>query len=290
MKQDQNDNRKILVVTAHPDDETFGMGGTIAKYAAEGCHISVVCATRGEAGEADPTLLSQYESMAALRESELRCAVKVLGIEQLIFLNYRDSGMPGSADNDHPEAFIQAPLAETARKIAAYIRELQPQIVLTFDPMGGYGHPDHIHTYQSVVQALQIGADENTDLNGFAPFHPKGVYLHTFPRKMMRIAIKLMPLFGKDPTKFGKNGDINFADILQEDFPIHARIRYGKVARIREKAAACYRSQGGDKQSGYFISWLLRFVNSNEDFMQYYPTPIGSLKKHDLFQGLERDS
>jgi len=278
-----------MVITAHPDDETFGMGGTIAKYATEGCHISVVCATRGEAGEADPALLSQYESMAALRESELRSAVKVLGVEQLTFLEYRDSGMPGSADNDHPQAFIQTPLAETATKIAILIRKLQPQIVLTFDPMGGYGHPDHIHTYRSVVQALQLSADEKIDLNGLAPFHPPGVYLHTFPRKMMRIVIKLMPLFGKDPTKFGKNGDIDFTAILQEDFPIHARIRYGKVARIREEAAACYRSQGGDKQSGYFLSWLLRFVNSNEDFMQYYPTPTGIRKKHDLFQGLEQD-
>ena len=279
-----------MVITAHPDDETFGMGGTIAKYAAEGCHIFVVCATRGEAGEADPALLSQYESMAALRESELWSAVKVLGVEQLTFLEYRDSGMPGSADNDHPQAFIRAPLTETATKIATLIRKLQPQIILTFDPMGGYGHPDHIHTYRSVVLALQLSADEKIDLNGLAPFHPLGVYLHTFPRKMMRIVIKLMPLFGKDPTKFGKNGDIDFTAILQEDFPIHARIRYGNVARIREKAAACYRSQGGDKQSGYFLSWLLRFVNSNEDFMQYYPTPTGIRKKHDLFQGLERDS
>ncbi len=275
------------MITAHPDDETFGMGGTIAKYISEGCKVFVVCATKGEAGEADPALLKQYESMAALREAEMRCAMKELGVQEVFFLGYRDSGMPGSADNDHPEAFIQAPLQETARKIAFYIRKLQPQLVLTFDPMGGYGHPDHIHTYQSVVQALEFSADESIVLEGLEPFHPKGVYLHTFPRKMMRIVIKFMPLVGKDPTKFGKNRDINFVDILREDFPIHARIRYGKVARIRENAAACYRSQGGDSKSGYFISWLLRFVNSNEVFMQFYPTPTANSKKHDLFQGLE---
>ena len=288
--KDQNTIRNILVITAHPDDETFGMGGTIAKYVAEGCHVFVVCATRGEAGEADPALLSQYESMAALRETELHSAVKVLGVEKVYFLDYRDSGMPGSIDNDHPDAFIQAPLSETAKKIALYIRRLQPQLVLTFDPMGGYGHPDHIHTYQSVVKALEISADESIALEGLEPFYPKGVYLHTFPRKMMRIVIQLMPLFGRDPTKFGKNEDIDFVAILQQDFPIHARIRYGKVAHIRERAAACYRSQGGDKQSGYFISWLLRFVNSNEVFMELYPIPTGKSKKHDLFQGLDSNS
>ena len=279
--------KKILVVTAHPDDETFGMGGTIAKYISEGSQVFVVCATKGEAGEADPALVRQYESMAALREAEMRCAMKELGVQEVFFLGYRDSGMQGSVDNTNPNAFIQAPLQETARKIAFYIRKLQPQLVLTFDPMGGYGHPDHIHTYQSVVRALEISTDEKIDIKGLKSFQPKGVYLHTFPRKMMRIVIKLMPLFGRDPTKFGKNGDIDFVEILQADYPIHARIRYKKVADIREKAAACYRSQGGDKQSGYFISWLLRFVNSSEVFMQFYPVPLGHRTKHDLFQGLE---
>jgi len=283
----QNMLKKILVVTAHPDDETFGMGGTIAKYISEGSQVFVVCATKGEAGEADPALVRQYESMAALREAEMRCAMKELGVQEVFFLGYRDSGMQGSVDNTNPNAFIQAPLQETARKIAFYIRKLQPQLVLTFDPMGGYGHPDHIHTYQSVVRALEISTDEKIDIKGLKSFQPKGVYLHTFPRKMMRIVIKLMPLFGRDPTKFGKNEDIDFVEILQADYPIHARIRYKKVADIREKAAACYRSQGGDKQSGYFISWLLRFVNSSEVFMQFYPVPLGHRTKHDLFQGLE---
>ncbi|HAF61842.1 MAG TPA: GlcNAc-PI de-N-acetylase [Anaerolineaceae bacterium] len=284
--ENQNTLKKILVVTAHPDDETFGMGGTIAKYISEGSQVFVVCATKGEAGEADPALLAQYESMAALREAEMRCAMQELGVQDVFFLGYRDSGMPGSAENVNSGAFIQAPLQETAQKIAFFIRKLQPQLLLTFDPMGGYGHPDHIYTYQSVVKALEISADGKYEMGDLYPFQPKGVYLHTFPRKMMRIVIKLMPLFGRDPTKFGKNGDIDFVKILQEDYPIHARIRYAKVANIREKAAACYRSQGGDSQSGYFLNWLLRFVNSSEVFIQYYPAPLGRGTKHDLFQGL----
>lgn len=277
------EKRKIVVVTAHPDDETFGMGGTIAKYHAEGVEISIICATKGEVGEADAELLAQYQSMADLREAEMRCAMQVLGIHEFYFLGYRDSGMPGSPENTHPQAFIQAPLEKTGTDIAFYLRKIKPNIVLTFDPMGGYGHPDHIHTYRSVVKALELAADPNIYIAGLEPFHPERVFLHTFPRKFMRVVVKLMPLVGKDPTKFGKNGDIDFVKIMQSDFPIHARIRYGKYAAIREQASACYRSQGGDQQSGYLISWLQRLFTSSEGYMQYFPEPTSSKIGDDLF-------
>jgi LmbE family N-acetylglucosaminyl deacetylase len=279
--------RKILIVTAHPDDETFGMGGTIAKYISQGVQVSVVCATKGEVGEADADLLAQYSSIAALREAEMRCAMQVLGIKDLHFLGYRDSGMPGSKDNDHPQAFIQAPLEKTGREVALWMRKLKPDIVLTFDPMGGYGHPDHIHAYRTVEKALHISADPAMDLEGLEPFIPKRVYLHTFPRKFMRLVVKLMPLFGKDPTKFGRNGDINFVEVMQNDFPIDVRVHYTKYAGVRGKASACYKSQGGDNQSGYLISWLQRLFSSTEGFMQYYPVPQTKKRQNDLFYNLD---
>jgi len=278
------DKKKILIVTAHPDDETFGMGGTIAKYQAEGKEISVICATKGEVGEADADLLAQYPSMAALRVAEMRCAMQVLGVKDFHFLGYRDSGMPGTQDNDHPQAFIQIPLEKVGMDIAYFLRKLKPEIVLTSDPAGGYGHPDHIHVYRSVEKALQIAADPHINIEGMAPFHPEGVYLHTFPRKFMRMVVKLMPLVGKDPTKFGKNGDINFLEILKTDFPIHIRVHYRKYAAVREKASACYRSQGGDRQSGFFIAWLERLFSSMESYMQYYPEPQNSRIRKDFFR------
>ncbi|MGV8026932.1 MAG: PIG-L family deacetylase [Anaerolineaceae bacterium] len=274
---------KILLVTAHPDDETFGMGGTIAKYQAEGVAISVICATKGEVGEADADLLAKYDSMADLRVAEMRCAMQVLGVSDYHFLGYRDSGMPGSPENNHPQAFIQAPLEKTGLDIAFYLRKIRPNVVLTSDPMGGYGHPDHIHAYQSVVKALELAADPDIQIEGLEPFHPEGIFLQTFPRGFMRVVVKLMPLFGKDPTKFGKNGDINFVEIMQADFPIHVRIHYGKYTVIREKASACYRSQGGDQQSGFFISWLERLFSSTEGYMQYYPEPQISRIRNDFF-------
>ena len=136
--------RTILSVLAHPDDESFGMGGTLALYAKRGVDVHLVCATRGEVGEVSPEILEGFDSVSALRVNELRCAAGILGLKGVHFLDYRDSGMPGSEDNHHPLAMAAAPLDEVAAKVTHYIRKLRPQVVLTFDPIGGYRHPDHI--------------------------------------------------------------------------------------------------------------------------------------------------
>src|SRR5512139_368973 len=149
----------ILAVLAHPDDESFGMGGTLAHYARSGCDVYLVCATRGEAGEMDPEHLDGFESIAEKRESELRCAAENLGLKEVFFLPYRDSGMPGSPDNLHPRAQINAPLEEVAGRVVKFIRELKPDVVLTFDPIGGYRHPDHIHIHNATVLAFEKADD-----------------------------------------------------------------------------------------------------------------------------------
>ena len=140
---DEENRKKVLLsVLSHPDDESFGMGGTLAKYAEEGTDVYLICATRGEAGEVDPKYLEGYSSLAQMREKELRCAAKQLGIKAVHLLGYRDSGMTGSVDNQNPAALINAPMDRVAKEIAEYIRKVQPQVVLTFDPIGGYRHPD----------------------------------------------------------------------------------------------------------------------------------------------------
>ena len=96
-----------------------------------------------------------------------------------------------------------------------------------------------------------------------------------------------MPLFGKDPRKFGKNGDIDLTAILADDFPTHARINYRDVAEVREKASACHASQGGDRSSGYLITWLMRLVSSYETYMRAVPPKEGGRVERDLFQGVD---
>jgi len=167
--------QSILAVLAHPDDESFGMGGTLALYAERGVQVYLACATRGEVGEVGPEYLKDYASIADLRESELRCAAGHLGLSEVFFLNYRDSGMVGSPDNDHPQALGAAPVEEVAAKVADIIREIKPQIVLTFDPIGGYRHPDHIHIHKATKLAFDLAGDAAFE-RVLPPYKPEKLY------------------------------------------------------------------------------------------------------------------
>ncbi len=278
----------LLVVLAHPDDESFGTGGTIAYYAKSGVEVHLVCATRGEAGEVAPEYLQGFSSIADLRVSELRCAAGILGLKGLHFLDYRDSGMPGSADNAHPQALVNAPLEEVASKVARLVRRLQPQVLITFDPIGGYKHPDHIAIHKAAVRAFELAGDP-----GFAdelpPYQPQKLYYHLFPKGMLRWAVRLLPLFGKDPRRFGKNGDIDILSIVQEgEFPVHAHIDYRAVDEQRQAASACHASQlGGMPQRGP-LAWLMRRGPRVDQYMRAVPQVQGRVRERDLFEGVQK--
>ncbi len=146
--------RTLMALFAHPDDESFAAGGTLARYAAEGVRVVLVCATRGEAGIVhDEGIQVAPEEMGRVREQELRCACRTLGVQELHFLGYRDSGMAGSPDNGHPQAFCRAEPAEVVERILTLFRRFCPQIILTFGPDGGYGHPDHVAIHRHVAAA-----------------------------------------------------------------------------------------------------------------------------------------
>ena len=133
----------VLAAFAHPDDEGFGVGGTLAMLASRGARITLVCATNGDVGEISDPALATPENLGQVRQEELRQAMTVTGISDVRFLNYRDSGMDGTADNSHPASLSQAPDDEVSARLAEIIDEVRPQLVLTHDPTGGYGHPDH---------------------------------------------------------------------------------------------------------------------------------------------------
>src|SRR5215470_5157564 len=141
---------KLMCILAHPDDESLGTGGTLAKYAAEGVETYLVTATRGEHGwwgeEKD---YPGPEGLGKIREGELLAAAKELGISEVKFLDYID----GDLD--------QANTAEAVAKIVAHIRRVRPQVIITFDPNGGYGHPDHIAICQLTTAAVLAAADSN---------------------------------------------------------------------------------------------------------------------------------
>ena len=280
--------RTLLAVLAHPDDETFGMGGTLALYARRGVDVHLVCATRGEVGEVAPHFLENFQSIGELREHELRCAAENLGLAGVHFLNYRDSGMPGSPDNQHPDALAAAPIAEVAARVTCFIRELQPQVVLTFDPIGGYRHPDHIAIHQATVKAFHAAGDPNQFPEQEPPFQPDKLYFHTFPRGWLSWLVHLMPLFGKDPRRFGQNEDIDLLEIAGQKFPVHARINYKSVIREKEAATACHASQGGMGSSGNLLVRLAFRVAAGQDsYMRAFPEPDGGPRERDLFAGIE---
>jgi LmbE family N-acetylglucosaminyl deacetylase len=287
MQAKNNQKHVLLAVLAHPDDESFGIGGTLALYASRGVQVHLICATRGEVGQMSPEHLAGYSSIAERRESELRCAAGILGLAGVHFLDYRDSGMNGSPDNQHPQALINQPLELIASKIARLIRELCPQVVITFDPIGGYKHPDHIAIHRATIQAFQLaGALEfPCDL---PPYQPQKLYYHVFPKNLLRLAVSILPLLGRDPRHFGSNGDIDLVTIAREgNFPTHARINIGRVADKKGEAATCHASQlGGGPPRSNLLRSILRFFDGTEDYMRAIPPAEPGVSERDLFAGV----
>lgn len=283
-----SNSRQVLIsVLAHPDDESFGMGGTLAKYARNGVEVHLICATRGEAGEVPPKYRQREEPIAVLRESELRCAADQLGITQVHFLEYRDSGMSGSPDNQHPRALANAPTAEVAAKVLRIMEEVEAQVVLTFDPIGGYYHPDHIAIHKAAKEAFFKARDQQTS-NPASSWQPEKLYYHTISRRYIRFNVRLLRLLGKDPSKWGKNKDIDLTRLAGDDFPVHARIDYRGVRKQKKAAAFCHVSQGGAGLFRGIRTWIFRLfgLGFEDEFMRAYPPPEEGMVERDLFSGL----
>jgi LmbE family N-acetylglucosaminyl deacetylase len=287
MTTDQSQTLTMLVCLAHPDDETFGMGGTLALYARRGVQVHLMCGTRGDVGDVDRELMQGFSSVAERRESELRCAAGILGLIGVYFLGYRDSGMPGTPDNQHPNALAAQPVDEVAAKLAHYIRFVRPQVVVTHDPIGGYKHPDHIAMHRATVRAFELASDPNIP-SELSPFKPQKLYYQTMPKNLVRWAVRLAPLLRMDPHHFGRNRDIDLASLVEEgDFPTHARINCRSVSEIREDATACHTSQlGGAIGRKGPMTILRRYFGLTESFMRAVPVPESGLRERDLFEGV----
>jgi LmbE family N-acetylglucosaminyl deacetylase len=201
--------KTLIFFGAHPDDETFGIGATLAQYVLSGTKVYYVCSTRGEAGTVDPEYMQGYNTIADLRSAEMQGAEKALGLAGVIYLGYRDSGMTGSADNKNPASLVAAPVEEVATRMVKILRELKPDVVITHDAGGGYGHPDHIATHNAVVKAFYAVNDAKQISTADPVFQPAKLYFSVRPPGFMKVVIKLMPLFGQNPHKFGRNKDID---------------------------------------------------------------------------------
>ena len=281
MKQSE----KILVVLAHPDDESFGMGGTLALYADRGYEIHYICLTRGEAGEVDPKFLENYDSIADLRTAELLAAAGHLGLAHVEFFDYCDSGMVGSKANGDASSLINAPKAEVVERLVSYMRDFKPDIVLTFDPEGGYKHPDHIYAHQVTVEAFGKSGDSDEFPNLGVAYQPKKLLFHFFPKKFFRFLVRMLKFFGRNTSNYGKNKDIDLDEIVSSpDYPAHYKIDYRSVNEKREKASACHASQlNPSDQTNSIISIIFRLWGGKDLFTQTYPEVSKSFRSKDLF-------
>jgi N-acetyl-1-D-myo-inositol-2-amino-2-deoxy-alpha-D-glucopyranoside deacetylase len=245
---DINAAHRLLLVHAHPDDETIGSGATMAKYAAEGAHVTLVTCTLGEEGE---VLVDDHahraahleDSLGEHRRIELANAMTVLGVTDHRLLGhpgkYRDSGMIGTADNDDPSCFWRADLLAAASDLVAVIREVRPQVLVTYDDFGGYGHPDHIQAHRVAMYAAALAAAPSFRADLGEAWDVAKIYWTAFPKSFVRMGIEALRASG-DTSDFAlmDPDDLPFAcdDSLVTSVVDAEEFFEQKMAAMREHA------------------------------------------------------
>ncbi len=282
----------FLLVHAHPDDECSGTGGLLARSAMEGHTSVLITCTNGDRGEVKglPSLHPQESAedrrrLAEIRQRELKQAARILGITHLHQLGYSDSGMDGWESNGRPEAFANVDLTEAGEKIACFIRQYRPEVLVTYDEQGGYGHPDHLMAHRAAVAAVEI-AEDDTRLreSGLAPWRVRKVYHTAWARSQLLRTWRWMKRFGRktplddpgfDETKYGTPDEM-----------ITTKIDVNRVRRKKMRALFTHKSQ----MSGNFFWWFFRlagrWVYNEESFVcARSDVPAGKTERS-IFEGL----
>ena len=279
--------KTLLAVVAHPDDESYGIGGTLARYAAEGVDVHVAVATDGAAGSVDEKWNGNRSKLAEAREEELKAAVKILGAH-LHTLGYQDSGYVGDPANEHPQAFVNTDEEEPIGRVVELIRTLRPQVVVTHDETGGYFHPDHIQCHKITTAAFHASGDpqQYPDI-GLEAYRPERLYYSAFSQAMTKRFIFLLRLRGQDPTKIGRNSDIDITRLGIPDEKITAEIGYAKYWDVKSLASAEHVSQGGGTGFSRLLPvWLQKLFLAKESYIRAYPPAADGFKEADLFDSL----
>jgi N-acetyl-1-D-myo-inositol-2-amino-2-deoxy-alpha-D-glucopyranoside deacetylase len=269
--------RTLLAVHAHPDDETITMGGTLARYSAEGVRTIVVTCTRGDLGEIRNKRVRNAD-VATLRDRELEAAIQRLGVSRLVRLGYSDSGMAGWPENFRPGAFFATDLTEAATRLVDVIREERPQVMVGYDETGGYGHPDHIKAHQVAVAAYAA--------SGAA--QPAKLYFVRLPLTRSRDFVQSLREAGIDAPASAATGADSGPDVLEVGVPDHlitAAIDVRKYVEAKRAALACHATQMPPTHP------LMRMPNSLAQRLwafEYYSRQAALPGEHetDLFSGL----
>jgi N-acetyl-1-D-myo-inositol-2-amino-2-deoxy-alpha-D-glucopyranoside deacetylase len=289
-------DRRLLLVHAHPDDECIGTGATMAKYVADGAHVTLVTCTLGEEGE---ILVPELEHLAANRNDalgqhridELADAMKALGVTDQRFLGgpgrWRDSGMMGLPTNDRSECFWQADLDEAVGALVAVVREVRPQVVITYNEDGGYGHPDHIQAHRVAVAAFDAAADPGRYPDAGTPWQPSKLYYTALPVSFLRMGWEALKELGEE-TPFGVASpeELPFGD---PDETVTTRIDARDHLDAKVEAMRAHRTQ--IQVDGPFFA-LSNNVGQRAFGFEHYrlvrgtPPPVGEVEE-DLFAGID---
>jgi N-acetyl-1-D-myo-inositol-2-amino-2-deoxy-alpha-D-glucopyranoside deacetylase len=282
--------RGLLLVHAHPDDETINNGATMARYAAQGTRVTLVTCTRGELGEIIPPELADLaadrgDRLGEYRETELAAAMKELGVADHRFLGepgeYRDSGMMGTEGNDHPDCFWRAEVDEAAERLAAVIREVRPRVLVTYNEIGGYGHPDHIQAHRVALRAVDL-------LEG-GEYAVDRAYFNLMPRSVMASALASVRTEGEASGFSVPASADEVSVVLEEDSMVSVALDAEEFAAAKAAAMRAHATQISVHEPFYALSDGVGLkVLGTEYYRQArgdLPEP-GAPVRTDLFAGL----
>lgn len=250
--------RRLLLVHAHPDDETIGSGATMAKYAAEGAQVTLVTCTLGEEGE---ILVPELAHLAADRDdrlgehrsTELAVAMRALGVSDHRLLGgahcFRDSGMIGTPPNKREDNFWNADLLVASSYLVDIIRETRPQVLVTYDDFGGYGHPDHIQAHRVAMYAAQLAAVASFRPELGEPWDIEKIYWTAFPRSVMVAGIEALKAVG-DESPFAAMDPDDLPFVCPDEF-VTTEI-HGSAYLEQKLAAMRAHATQIDVQGGFF--------------------------------------
>ncbi len=284
-------SRRLVFVHAHPDDEALGTGGVMARYAADGAHVCLVTCTNGELGEvAEVPELGTVEEITArlgeIRRDELREACRHLGEIDLRMLGYRDSGMEGTEGNADPRSFVNQVMDGPVRDVVAIIREVRPQILVTYNEYGFYGHPDHIRAHEVALEASRRAADGSFAPELGPPHEIAKIYYTAVAKSFFHMGRDLATQLGLDPDDFFSDEAIG--TIGTDDALITSWIDVSDQVDRKFAALEAHRTQRGTTEMFLQIPPELRAMALGmENYVLVSPTPAEGLRETDLFDGLD---
>lgn len=279
----------LMGVYAHPDDEQ-GISGSFAKYARQGANTTLICATRGEVGEIAPGTNATPETLGQVREGEMRCAAAKIGLRHLYFLNYRDSGMAGTADNENPQCLNQANILDVTEQVTRIVRTQKPQVMLTFDAWGGYGHPDHIQMHKAALMAFWLAGDQRAFPHqlqeGLQTWSPQKLYFNVWPRSRFAPFLEHLAAQGKEPPEWMQN----FGTRALPDEVITTRVDVAEFANLKLESLQCHATQLGPDTIFSQVPRHLWLDMVKMETLMLAESRIGRVRdEKDLFEGISRE-